>query len=336
MPDDAPQLPGGGADGLQQAIEADVVGDGDLEHIVNDEVAGEDDEQQHRADGDEGGGVHAAGQLGAGVAPVDAGMDIARLRGALGLIAMVFQDLVQVACNISGPIFQHHIHVIGPGHAVRGLPGHHAGLRQDGVRPALRDQNVVGHNGLVILPPAAQGESLGGLMAVHIKGERELGADLRRDPHQLQHMGVRGGLIGALLGQAPLNRVAVHPVGLVGIGVAHLHMAFVEGHLTGHAHKAPQTPLVDEGVVLQFVKLLLCQVLEPAVGEAAHLAEVVLLDAVVDGHGDGEQGGEEHRGQGDGQHRDQVPGAVGSQALTGEISDTLAVGDVHGIHPLSA
>ena len=64
MPDDAPQLPGGGADGLQQAIEADVVGDGDLEHIVNDEVAGEDDEQQHRADGDEGGGVHAAGQLG--------------------------------------------------------------------------------------------------------------------------------------------------------------------------------------------------------------------------------------------------------------------------------
>ena len=113
-------------------------------------------------------------------------------------------------------------------------------------------------------------------------------------------------------------------------------MAFVEGHLTGHAHKAPQTPLVDEGVVLQFVKLLLCQVLEPAVGEAAHLAEVVLLDAVVDGHGDGEQGGEEHRGQGDGQHRDQVPGAVGSQALTGEISDTLAVGDVHGIHPLSA
>ena len=152
MPDDAPQLPGGGADGLQQAIEADVVGDGDLEHIVNDEVAGEDDEQQHRADGDEGGGVHAAGQLSAGVAPVDAGMDIARLRGALGLIAMVFQDLVQVACNISGPIFQHHIHVIGPGHAVRGLPGHHAGLRQDGVRPALRDQNVVGHNGLVVLP----------------------------------------------------------------------------------------------------------------------------------------------------------------------------------------
>ena len=76
LADDAPQLPGRGADGFQQAVKPDVIGDGDLEHIVDNEVAGEDDEQQHRGDGEIAVGVQAVGQLGAGIAPVDAGVDI--------------------------------------------------------------------------------------------------------------------------------------------------------------------------------------------------------------------------------------------------------------------
>ena len=45
LADDPPQLPGGGADGLQQAVEPNIIGDGDLEDIVDDEIAGKDDQQ---------------------------------------------------------------------------------------------------------------------------------------------------------------------------------------------------------------------------------------------------------------------------------------------------
>ena len=88
-------------------------------------------------------------------------------------------------------------------------------------------------------------------------------------------------------------------------------MGLVEGHLCGDAQEAPHPPLVDEGIILQFAALFLRQVLEPAVGEAPHLAEVGLLDALVDGQGDGKEGGEQHRRQGDGQHSDEVSGPVG-------------------------
>ena len=73
-------------------------------------------------------------------------------------------------------------------------------------------------------------------------------------------------------------------------GPLHLHVGLVEGHLTGHPQEAPQAPFVNQGIVPQLVELLFRQVLEAAVGEAAHLTEVGLLEPVVDGHGDGEEG----------------------------------------------
>ena len=93
---------------------------------------------------------------------------------------------------------------------------------------------MVSHNGLVVLPPAAQGKGLGGLMAVHEKRNSELGTDLRLHAQQFQHMGVRGGLVGALLRKSSLHRVTVHPVGVIGIRIADLHMGFVEGDVRGH------------------------------------------------------------------------------------------------------
>ena len=148
-------------------------------------------------------------------------------------------------------------------------------------------------------------------MAVHVKGEGELGTELRLHAQQLQHMGVCGGLVGALLRQAALLGVAEGPVGVVGVGVANLHMGLVEGDLCGHPEKTPDAPLADQRVVPQLFKLLLRQVLEPTVGEAPHLAEVALLEALVDGQGDGEQRGEQHRRQGDGRDGDEIPGAAG-------------------------
>ena len=224
---------------------------------------------------------------------------------------MVGQDLIQILFNVPGAAFQHHVQVPGACHAVGGVVGVHPHLVQDGVHPALRNEHVAGLDGPVPIPPAAQGKGLGGFMAVHVEGEGELGPQLRLNAQQLQHLGVGGRLVGALLGQGTLHRIAEGPVGVVCVGPAHLHMGLVEGHLCGHAQEAPHPPLVDEGIILQFAALLLRQVLETAVGKAPHLAEVGLLDALVDGQGDSKEGGEQHRRQGDGQHRNEVSGPVG-------------------------
>ena len=148
---------------------------------------------------------------------------------------------------------------------------------------------MVCHHGLVVLPPAAQGKGLGRFMAVHIKCDGKICADFRFHSQQFQYMSVCGSLVGALLREASLHRVAVAPVGLVGIGVADLYMGFVEGCLCGHPQKSPQAPLVNQWIVLQFLKLFLCQVLKGAMAPATGLAEVVLLDALVDGEGDGKK-----------------------------------------------
>ena len=72
-------------------------------------------------------------------------------------------------------------------------------------------------------------------MAVHRKGDGKFRTDFRLYAQQLQHMGVGGSLVGALLREAPLHRVTVHPVGVIGIGVTNLHMGFVEGDVRRHA-----------------------------------------------------------------------------------------------------
>ena len=146
-------------------------------------------------------------------------------------------------------MLEHYIQIPGSGHAVAAGRGHPY-LRQYCVHPALRDENVVGGNRLVVLPPAAQGECLGRLMAVHRKGDGKLCPQLRFHPQQLQDTGVGGRLVGALLGEPPHHRFAVHPVGFIGIGVADLHMGLVERLLRGHAQKAAQPPLGDQRIVL--------------------------------------------------------------------------------------
>ena len=56
------------------------------------------------------------------------------------------------------------------------------------------------------------------------------------------------------------------------------------------------------------------------------LPEIGLLKAVVDGQGDGKQGGKEHRGQGDGQHGDAVSGFGRLHGLASQMPDAGFVG----------
>ena len=332
--DDAPQLPGRRADGLEQAVEPDIPGHRDLEHVVDDEVPGKHDEQRHRGDGDRRHGVEVFRKLRPGVAPVDAGGDVV-VPGGLALVAVVGQDLLDIPLNVPRPAFEHHVKVPATGHAVGRGFGVHPHLGKDGVHPALGDQHMVGHNGFVVLPPAAERKGLGGLVPVYRKGKGELRAKFRLDAQQFQHVGVGGGFVGALLRQAALHRVAVHPVGFVFVAPADFHMGFGKGHVPGHPQKAPHPPLVHEGVAAQLLGLLRGDVFEPAVGKPARLAEVVLLEPLVDGKRKGEQRGEQQRRQRDGRDGDQVAGAAGQQRFPGQAADAGAIFDVHAFAPLT-
>ena len=66
--------------------------------------------------------------------------------------------------------------------------------------------------------------------------------------------------------------------------------------------------------------------LEAAVGVPADLPEVGLLEAVVDGHGDGEKGRKEGGRQGDGDNGDQVSHLGRAHGPPAQTADALAVG----------
>ena len=144
-------------------------------------------------------------------------------------------------------MFQHHIQVPGASHIIASR-GRYPNLFQHGIHPAFRDEDMVGNDGFIILPPTAKGEGLGCFVTVYIEGDGKFRSQLRLYPQQFQYMGVGGGFVGIFLWQAALDGVTVHPVGIVGIGIAHLHMGFVEGNVRGHSQETPQAPLGDQRV----------------------------------------------------------------------------------------
>ena len=156
-------------------------------------------------------------------------------------------------------------------------------------------------------------------------GQGDLCADLRFDPQQGQHMGVGGHLVGALPGQRPLHGLAEVVGGALRLDVADLYMGFVEGGLVQRAHKEPAPGADDQGIILKRLHLLQGDVLDGAMGVAAHLAEILLLEGVVDGGGNGEQRGEQNGGQGNGQHRHDIPGAGRPHGAQAQQPDALAV-----------
>ena len=292
---DASNLSAGGADGLEQTVESDIVCDRDLEYIIYNEVSGKENQEQDGENREDGSCIHIGKERGRSVAPVDAGRDIAVLGARLILITVVCKHRVHLFRDVHG-VVKHHIQIVGAGHAV--LTGRcDMQFIQNGIHAAFGNQNVICDDGLVVFPPAAQGERLGGLFAVHVKGDREGRAQLGLHTEQRKYTCVGCGLVGSLGRQTTLDRVAVHPVCLLGIGITDFYMAFVEGCIKGHAQKAAQTVFLDEWVFFELVVLFFGQILKAAVAESTDLTEVGLFKRVVDGHCDGEQRGEEHGGE---------------------------------------
>lgn len=194
---------------------------------------------------------------------------------------------------------------------------------------------MVGYHRLIVLPPAAQGKDLCGFVAVHLKGDGKFRAELRLYAQQFQHMGIGGRFVGPFLGQAPFYGNAVAPVGLVGVRVTDLHMGLIERGLFGHAQKAADAIRLNEIIAFQFLTLFFRQVFESTVGAAPSLTEIVLLDALVDGHGNGKERSKQHRRKGNSQHRHNIAGAVGQQGPDAQPADAAAIGNFHTCRPLT-
>src|SRR5699024_10110727 len=76
---DASNLSAGGADGLEQTVESDIVCDRDLEYIIYNEVSGKENQEQDGENREDGSCIHIGKERGRSVAPVDTGRDIALL-----------------------------------------------------------------------------------------------------------------------------------------------------------------------------------------------------------------------------------------------------------------
>lgn len=131
--------------------------------------------------------------------------------------------------------------------------------------------------------------SLASLMAIYVKGDGKLSTKFRLDPKQFQHMGVGSGLVRAFLRQSAFHRVAVTPVGLIGIGVTDLHMGLVERNVRGHSQKATNTIGLNQRVTFQRLTLFFRHIFEGAVTPASGLPEIVLLDSLIDGQSNREK-----------------------------------------------
>ena len=129
------------------------MGDGDLEHIVDDEIPGEDDKQEEYRNGCERYGIKIPGDPLPGVAPVHAGVQVV-LRPWLGvLIAVISQHRAQVFPDAYRAV-KHHVQVPFPRHRVLFPVGQGADLLGGG--PGQK--HVVGEHGAVVLPPAGEGK----------------------------------------------------------------------------------------------------------------------------------------------------------------------------------
>ena len=144
-----------------------------LEHVINDQIARQQNQEKDSHDEQKGRRIHPAGKLRSGIAPVDANIDVSiRIGSILCLISCVFQNLFQIGFDGPGAVFQHHIQIPASRHLIRSRR-RHVRLLQNLIQAAFRDQDMIGHDRRIILPPAAQDKGLCGLMSVHLKGHSE-------------------------------------------------------------------------------------------------------------------------------------------------------------------
>ena len=305
--DEAADLLAAHADGAVQAVAADVLHDGDVKNIVDQQVPAEDEEEhqgrphgQHRqGGGGVGDGVHHGGQ---------------GIGGA---------SILRVAPYAAGPVVHGVLEAHGTGgHNVRPVGAHHLPVCGEGVLEEVRvgiPEGGAHHHGAHLV--------VGGLIPTgdhHVQGvglpprgelDGHRGPRLRLAPQVLQG-GIGGHHLVGGLGHAAVAGVAEEEFGL-GL-VHHVQLHVMAGGVFQKAHGHPQAVLCHEVCLAQGLVLL-----------GGHVPEVPvrltpLLHLHGEGHGlhgpqgDGGHRGEEEGGEGNGQHRHEVPGPAGGKTSPGQ------------------
>ena len=328
-PDHAADLLAGRADGLEQAVKADIVCHRDLKHVVDNQIAGEHNEQQHRGERKDGHGIGGRVDLCGRVAPVDADRNIVFCVWVVALVAVVCQHLFGVFPNVEGAV-EHHVQMPFAGLAL----GRARGKCAQFLSCRARQDDVGRDNRAVVLPPAGEGEGALDILRalrIFVDADRygELCAHFWLDAEQRKHAGVGCGLVRALAWQVALDRFDEIVFCLVFVHVADLDVAFVKRRfVTRHADEQACTGFLGQRVALKLKKLFFTQVFERGVHIAARLPEVLLLERIVDGRADRKERGKQHGRQRDGEHGDDVARFCRFQAAVGQAADALFVGDV--------
>ena len=116
---------------------------------------------------------------------------------------------------------------------------------------------MIGHYGLVIVPPAGQGKGFGCFLAVNIKGQCKLLSQFGLDSKQGQYPRIGSGFVSSFGGKPSFNGLQKHPFSIVCVAVAYFNMAFVKWHFVRHTDKTPCSILLYKRIAFKLVILLL-------------------------------------------------------------------------------
>ena len=332
LADDPAKLLRRDADGLEQAVKADVSGHRDLKNVVDDQIAGENHQNEHRRDRQNGVCIHDAGKLGGGIAPVDADAELPGL--FTDCVATVLRDLCELFLNMQGAA-QHHAQVGAEGvHALRHC------LRFHLLRIVARNVEEVHSQQLVIFPVAHQRKGVGDLAAhlVFVRqrvGQGHLGAQLGCNAQQGKGFGVHCDFFSCFRRPAD-RREGIAPPGVVVIHEADLTVLLGKDARGAKADDRPFARRLDPGMGGQGLDLRLVHILERAVAVAADAAELVVLVCFIDGQDNGEQGRKEQRRQRNRGDGDQVPLAGGPQGFAAQAADAASIFHLHDSRLLSS
>ena len=142
---------------------------------------------------------------------------------------------------------------------------------------------MVCHDRFIIFPPAAEGKGLCCLLTIHIKSHGKLCPKFRFNSKQLQNSCVGCCFIGSFFWQAAYNWITVHPMCLHSIGIAYFDMRLIKRNFRWHSYKSAQSPLLNQRVFFELLKLLFGQIFECAMVPTTALTKVGLLKSIIDG-----------------------------------------------------
>ena len=288
--------------------------DGNGEDVIDDQVAGCGNQQQHASGKHDGLPVHTAGL----VCPVDPIVDIRAepapfFQGChLSLqipAAAEIKGRIQIACLMSAIL-------LGQVRRLR--------RRCIPVCPGSAYQNLVGRDDRITLPEPTEGKCILLQPSVDVHRQFHLFPQLRRNAQNLQHGSIAGNLVFRLR-QPTFLRFAEPPASRLFLRIADFRIELRQGFILPTADIDVIGNILNLRITGHLVILCLSNHLESGVGRSPHLPHGLILQILYQRKADGQHTGKQQTGQGDGQHRHQIPFSGGLQTAIRNPADRRSV-----------